>query len=130
MTHLIYIYLIINSIFLGSYILDSFNNDSLREKVFCSFLLFFFGGIMALYEIVIADKFEKWLEGTYFKFLWRVYIIRKYDNLNEDQLNFIRGQISAEKDKTEKDSVRLVKHLKIILKRNKQVQDKYANKES
>lgn len=118
MIHLIYIYLLINSIFLGSYLLDRFNNDSLREKVFCSVLLFFFGGILVLYEVTISKYIKGGIRDSYFGFLWRLYITRKYDNLNEDQLNFVKSQILAEKYKTEKDSVKLVKHLKIILKRN------------
>jgi hypothetical protein len=81
---------------------------------------------MALYEIVIVGYIEGGMRDNYFGFLWRLYIIRKYDNLTEEQLNFIRGKISAEKDKAERESVRLVKHLKIILKRNKQIQDKYG----
>lgn len=46
MIHLIYIYLIINSFILGSYLFDWLNYDNLIKKVFWSVLLFFFGGIL------------------------------------------------------------------------------------
>ena len=35
---------------LGSYILDSCNNDSKLTKLFSSLVLFFFGGILVVYN--------------------------------------------------------------------------------
>lgn len=113
MIHVIYIYLIINSLMLGSYILDRFNDDSVRQKIFCSILLFFFGAILVIFELTIADRVERWWESSELNFLWKVYVFRKYDGLLKSQIEYIEGQILAE-DKNSK----LYKHLKIILKRN------------
>ena len=51
---------------LGSYILDSFNDDSKLTKLFSSLVLFFFGGILVVYELTIALL---WLNGK-FKGWW------------------------------------------------------------
>lgn len=76
MTHLIYIYLIINSIVLGSYLLDRFNDDNLIERIYWSVILFFFGGILVLYEVTVSKYIEGGMRDSYFGFLWRLYITK------------------------------------------------------
>ena len=99
---------------LGSYILDSFNDDNILTKIKDSLVLFFFGGILVVTELTIAEKISKWWDSSELNFLWKVYIIKKYDNLKPKQISYIENQILEEKNKNSK----LYKHLKIILKRN------------
>ena len=91
---------------LGSYILDSFNNDSKLTKLFSSLILLFFGGILVVYKLTIADKVAKWWDSSELNWLWSLYILKKFDNLDERQLDFLKNS-SAEKSKINK-----------ILKRN------------
>ena len=99
---------------LGSYILDSFNDDSKLTKLFSSLVLFFFGGILVVYELTIADKVAEWWDSTELNFIWQVNILKKFDNLEKDRVEYLEKSLSAQKDKNSK----LYKHLKIILKRN------------
>ena len=114
MIYLLYIYFGINLMLLGSYILDSFNDDSKLTKLFSSLVLFFFGGILVVYELTIADKVAEWWDSTELNFIWQVYILKKFDNLEKDRVEYLEKSLSAQKDKNSK----LYKHLKIILKRN------------
>ena len=108
------IYFGINLMMLGSYLLDSFNDDSKLTKLFSSVILFFFGGILVIYELTIADKVAEWWESSELNFIWTVYILKKYDNLEKDRIEYLEKSLSAQKDKNSK----LYKHLKLILKRN------------
>ena len=99
---------------LGSYILDSFNNDSKLTKLFSSLILLFFGGILVVYEITIADKVAKWWDSSELNFLYNVYILKSFDNKPQEYVEAIERAISAEKNKNSK----LFKHLTVILKRN------------
>lgn len=99
---------------LGSYILDSFNNDSKLTKLFSSLVLFFFGGILVVYELTIADRVARWWDSSELNFIWQVYILKQYDKLHPSQVTYLSEKLSAEKDKNSK----YYKHLKIILKRN------------
>lgn len=110
----LYIYFGINLMMLGSYILDSFNNDSKLTKLFSSLVLFFFGGILVVYELTIADKVAEWWESSELNFIWTVYILKKYDNLEKDRIEYLEKTLSAQKDKNSK----LYKHLTVILNRN------------
>ena len=114
MIYLLYIYFGINLMLLGSYILDSFNDDSKLTKLFSSLVLFFFGGILVVYELTIADKVAEWWDSSELNFIWQVYILKKFDNLEKDRVEYLEKSLSAQKDKNSK----LYKHLKIILKRN------------
>lgn len=62
----LYIYLAINFMLIGSYLLNGFNDDKMSVKVLISVLLFFFGGILVLYMFTIGRKvervFNKWRE--------------------------------------------------------------------
>ena len=62
----LYIYLAINFMLIGSYLLNVFNDDKTKVKVLISVLLFFFGGILGLYMLTIGRKvermFNKWRE--------------------------------------------------------------------
>ena len=99
---------------LGSYILDSFNNDSKLTKLFSSLILLFFGGILVIYEITIADKVAKWWDNSELNFLYNVYILKSFDNKPQEYVEAIERAISAEKNK---NSI-FYKHLTVILKRN------------
>lgn len=55
----LYIYLAINFMLIGSYLLNSFNDDKKSVKVLISVLLFFFGGILVLYMLTIGRKVER-----------------------------------------------------------------------
>ena len=99
---------------LGSYILDSFNDDSKLTKLFSSLVLFFFGGILVVYELTIADKVAEWWDSSELNFIWQVYILKKFDNLEKDRVEYLEKSLSAQKDK---NSI-FYKHLTVILKRN------------
>ena len=114
MTYLLYIYFGINLMMLGSYLFDRFNDDNKLTKIFSSLVLFFFGGILVVYELTIADKVTKWWDSSELNFIWQVYILKKFDNLEKDRVEYLEKLLSAQKDKNSK----LYKHLKIILKRN------------
>ena len=108
------IYFGINLMIFGSYILDSFNDDSKLTKLFSSLVLFFFGGILVVYELTIADRVARWWDSNELNFIWQVYILKKFDNLEKDRVEYLEKSLSAQKDKNSK----LYKHLKLILKRN------------
>ena len=111
---ILYIYFAINLMLLGSYILDSFNNDNKLTKIFSSLVLFFFGGILVVYELTIANKVAEWWDSSELNFICQVYILKKFDNLEKDRAEYLEKSLSAQKDKNSK----LYKHLKLILKRN------------
>lgn len=99
---------------LGSYLFDSFNDDSKMTKFFSSLVLFFFGGILVVYELTIADKVAKWWGSCDIGFYYQLYIIKSFDGIPSEELEFLEKTVSAEKDKNSK----LYKHLTAILKRN------------
>ena len=99
---------------LGSYLFDRFNDDNKLTKIFFSIILFFFGGILVVYELTIADKVAEWWDSSELNFIWQVYILKKFDNLEKDRAEYLEKSLSAQKDKNSK----LYKHLKLILKRN------------
>lgn len=51
MIHLIYIYLIINSFLVGSYIMDSFTDKNLRNYLYCIVIFLFGSIILSVYYI-------------------------------------------------------------------------------
>lgn len=99
---------------LGSYLFDMGNEDTVMQKTFFICLLLFFGGILVVYELTIADEVAEWWDSSELNFLWNAYILKSYNNLSSEQLEAIEGIISAEKDR---DSI-FYKHLTVILKRN------------
>ncbi len=99
---------------LGSYLFDRFNDASKLTRLFSSLILFFFGGILVIYELTIADKVAEWWESSELNFIWTVYILKKFDNLEKDRIEYLEKSLSAQKDKNSK----LYKHLMVILKRN------------
>ena len=117
----IYIYFATNIFIAGMYYGDvSFNLYSRYEISSSLFKLLLFGVIILAWQCFFEARFNKFFTSTLFGFYFNMYILRKYDNLSKEQLNFIIGQISAEKElkTTEKQSVKLIKHLTKILKRN------------
>ena len=115
MIYLLYIYFGINLMMLGSYLFDRFNDDNKLTKIFSSLVLFFFGGILVVYELTIADKVAKWWDRSELNFLYNVYILKSFDNKSQEYVEAIERAISAEKNK---NSI-FYKHLTVILKRNK-----------
>ena len=111
---ILYIYFGINLMMLGSYLFDRFNDDSKMTKIFTSVVLFFFGGILVVYELTIADIVAIWWDNSELNFLWSVYILRKFDNLEAEGIEYLKKSISGQKDKNSK----LCKHLTVIVKRN------------
>ena len=99
---------------LGSYLFDRFNDDNKLTKIFSSLVLFFFGGILVVYELTIADKVAKWWDRSELNFLYNVYVLKSFDNKPQEYVEAIERAISAEKNKNSK----LFKHLTVILKRN------------
>ena len=85
---------------LGSYLFDRFNDDNKLTKIFSSLVLFFFGGILVVYELTIADKVAKWWDSTELNFIWQVYILKKFDNLEKDRVEYLEKSLSAQKIKT------------------------------
>ena len=121
METVIYIYFATNIFIAGMYYGDvSFNLYSRYEIGGSLFKLLLFGVIILAWQCFFETRFNKFFTGTLLGFYFNMYILRKYDNLCKEQLNFIIGQISAEKElkTTEKQSVKLIKHLTKILKRN------------
>ena len=47
------VYFAVNIFLLGGYFLEPFNTDTLKEKVGVFFILFFFGGILVLWEFFV-----------------------------------------------------------------------------
>ena len=71
------------------------------------------------------NSIKKWFNKKYgwvikvytseLNFIWSVYIIKKFENLEKDRIKYLEKSLSAQKDRNSK----LYKHLKLILKRNK-----------
>lgn len=99
---------------LGSYLFDNSEGHNIFEKIFFILFLLFFGGILVVGELTVAEKIANWWNSSELNFLWKVYIIKKYDNLKPKQVDYIKKQFSEEGDKNSD----LYKHLKLILKRN------------
>ena len=110
---ILYIYFAINLMLLGSYILDSFNNDSIKEKFFVSALLILFGGISVVYEFTIADKVEEWWDKSDIGFWYKLNISKEFDNKSKDYVEALQRYILKEKG-TKKD----IKRVNRIIKRN------------
>lgn len=111
---ILYIYFGINLMLLGSYLFDTFNNDSKITKIFSSVVLFFFGGILVVYELTIADTVAEWWSNSELNWLWNIYILKKFDNLESNKIKYLKKSILAQKDKNSK----LVRQLTKIVKRN------------
>ena len=99
---------------LGSYLFDRFNDDNKLTKIFSSLVLFFFSGILVVYELTIADKVAKCWDRSELNVLYNVYVLKSFDNKSQEYVEAIERAISAEKNKI---SI-FYKHLTVILKRN------------
>lgn len=114
----ILIYFGINLVIVGMFLSD--NRDKKSIVIFYSVLFILFGGILVLWEFTFANKVRNWFHTSDLYFYYKTYVIKKHDNLTIKQIDYIVNQLSAEKDKN------TIRRLKIILKRNKQIQDKYG----
>lgn len=117
----IYTYFAINIFIAGMYFGDvSFKLYNKWEIGSSLFLFLFFGGIILVWQHFFENKFDKFLINTLFGFYWKMYVLNKYDNLSEKQLEYCVNKISTEKElKTDdKQSIKLIKNLTKILKRN------------
>lgn len=129
MIHLIYIYLIINSFILGSYLFYRLNYDNLIKKVFWSVLLFFFGGILIPLWFLIDPIAEvigyiykeiTFQYGFYFTDYWDKILLD--DSYSEDY--------KTRQEKLKRAELMAISGSKQLKRHNKQVQDKYGGKES
>lgn len=125
MIHIIYIYLIINSFILGSYLLDRFNDYSLIEKVFWSVLLFFFGGIL-LPLIYIGDPLVKVIGYIYkeIKFQYRFHFTDFWDKILLDD-NYSEDYKTLG-EKLKRAELMIKSGSKQLKRHNKQIQNKYG----
>ena len=99
---ILYIYFGIHLMMVGSYLF------------YAGIVFIFFGGILIVYEFTFADKVADWWDSSELNFIWQVYILKKFDNLEKDRVEYLEKSLSAQKDKNSK----LYKHLTVILKRN------------
>ena len=125
MIHIIYIYLIINSFILGSYLLDRFNDYSLIEKVFWSVILFFFGGIL-LPLIYIGDPLVKVIGYIYkeIKFQYRFHFTDFWDKILLDD-NYSEDYKTLG-EKLKRAELMIKSGSKQLKRHNKQIQKKYG----
>lgn len=114
---ILYIYFGINLMMLGSYLFDSFNDDTVFNKIFSSVLLFFFGGILVIYELTIADKVAEWWYNSEIGFWYRLNISKEYDNKSSEYIGALKRYTATEKGDT-KDSKKFVRNLNRIVNRN------------
>ena len=125
MIHIIYIYLIINSFILGSYLLDRFNDYSLIEKVFLPVLLFFFGGIL-LPLIYIGDPLVKVIGYIYkeIKFQYRFHFTDYWDKIMLD--DGYSEEYKTLGEKLKRAELMVKSGSKQLKRHNKQIQNKYG----
>ena len=125
MIHIIYIYLIINSFILGSYLLDRFNDYSLIEKVFWSVILFFFGGIL-LPLIYIGDPLVKVIGYIYkeIKFQYRFHFTDYWDKIMLD--DGYSEEYKTLGEKLKRAELMVKSGSKQLKRHNKQIQNKYG----
>ena len=125
MIHLIYIYLIINSFFLGAYLTDSFNDDNCLKKFLFSLILFLFGGIIAGIDL-LSPKILDGLEyiTTEIRFQYRMLFTDYFDKIYLDDAY---SELYDSREKKLKKTEELAKNSSKQMKRhNKQIQNKYA----
>lgn len=127
MIHLIYIYFIINSFLVGVYLSDQFNDDSLLKKQLFSLVLFLFGGILALLDLIfpkILNCFE--YVATEIRFQYRMYFTDYFDKIYLDDTY---SEICKNRQEKLKRVEELVKNSsKQIVRHSKQIQKKYGSK--
>lgn len=125
MIHIIYIYFIINSFLVGVYLSDQFNDDSLLKKRLFSLVLFLFGGIIALLDLMspkILNCFEYIV--TEMRFQYRMYFTDYFDKIYSDD-DFTELYDSREK-KLKRTEELAQNGNKQVKRHNKQIQKKYG----
>jgi len=125
MIHIIYIYFIINSFLVGVYLSDQFNDDSLLKRQLFSLVLFLFGGIIALLDLVspkILNCFE--YIATEVRFQYRIYFTDYFDKIYLDD---DYAELYDSREKKLKRTEELAQNSNKQMKRhNKQIQKKYG----
>lgn len=98
----------------GYFLNENLRWETKKYSIIFSVVCLLIGAITVVYALTISDKVAKWWDSSELNFLWNVYILKKFDNLEEDRVDYLEKSLSAQKDKNSK----LYKHLTIILKRN------------
>jgi len=125
MTHLIYIYLIINSFIVGFHFNEQYRFESKTYIIIISVFLFLFGGILIplIYILKPIVKPIGWIYKE-IKFQYRFYFTDYWDKILLDD-NYSE-EYKTTQEKLER-SAKLVKNgSKQIQRHNKQIQKKYA----
>lgn len=128
-THLLYIYLIINSFIVGYQYNDRYRFESWRYLAVTSFFLFFFGAIL-LPLLLLIDPIAK-IIGYFYKeitFQYRFYFTDYWDKILLDDNYSEEYKTLGEKLKRAELMVR--SGSKQLKRHNKQVQNKYGSKKS
>ena len=128
MIHLIYIYFIINSFFVGVYLSDQFNDDSLLKKRLFSLVLFLFGGIITLLDLIFPKTLNCFeYVATEIRFQYRMYFTGYFDKIYlDDEYTELYDSLEKKLERTEElaqnsDRQQMKRH-------NKQIQKKYGSK--
>lgn len=119
MTHIIYIYLIINSFIAGNYLFDGFNDDRGLKKLFYTFVLFFFGAIWVLLYLIIQLPIFRWLKYE-IRFTYTFYFT-----------NYWKNAIENDKDRTKEEMLKILNEFaedsnKQAVRHNRLIQKKYG----
>jgi hypothetical protein len=120
MTHLIYIYLIINSFIAGNYLFDDFNDDRGIKKFVIFSVLFLFGAPWILLYLSSQLPVFKWIKIEV-RFLYTFYIT-----------DYWKNAIENDKDRTEEEMLKILndfaqKSNRQSKRHNRLIQKRYAN---
>jgi hypothetical protein len=116
-THIIYIYLIINSFIAGNYLFDTFNDDKGFKKFVTFSVLFLFGAPLVLISFIVEIPMFKWLRNEitfichfYFTNYWKNAVENNEDRSKEAMLNMLN-------DFAEDSNKQAKRHNRLIQKR-------------
>lgn len=118
MVHLIYIYLIINSFIVGSYLFDDFNDHGRLKKILICILLFFFGSPFILAYLILQLHTTKWLKNE-IRFIYHFYLSDYWKNAVENNENKTSKEMLEELNKfAENHNKQVQRHNRLIQKRH------------
>jgi hypothetical protein len=117
MTHIIYIYLIINSFIAGNYLFDTFNDDKGIKKVGIFSVLFLFGAPWVLLYLIIQIPMFKWIKYEV-RFLYTFYFTNYWKNAVEnDKDRSKEAMLKTLNDFAEDSNKQAKRHNRLIQKR-------------
>jgi len=123
MTHLIYIYLIINSFISGNYLFDTFNGDKGFKKFGIFSVLLFFGAPWILLYLISELPIFRWIKNEFW-FIYHFYITDYWKNVVENNEERTKeGVLEFLNNSTKNASKQVKRHTRLIIK-------KYATKEN